>query len=1553
VSERRRDDRARRTSTAAETKSSDGDVLELFGPATSAWFRSSFDAPTRAQALAWPSIAAGRSTLLLAPTGSGKTLSAFLAAIDRLSRTPATGKVRVLYVSPIKALAVDVERNLRAPIAGIVAAAARASISVRAPTVAVRTGDTPAKERTAMRKHPPDVLITTPESLYLLLTSGARAMLTDVETVIVDEIHALVPTKRGAHLFASLERLAARRSAGSPPLVRIGLSATQRPLDEVARLLGGLEGGAARPIEIVDATSKKAFDVRIEVPVDDMAALADGDAISGGNASTGPAPRSIWPSIHPRLLELIRAHRTTLIFANSRRLAERLAGALNDLAAEQDADRRGLEVPVPVEIARAHHGSIAREQRLLIEDALKRGTLPCIVATSSLELGIDMGAIELVVQIESAPSVASALQRIGRAGHQVGAISRGVVFPKHRGDLLPVAAVAEAMAEGEVEETFYPRNPLDVLCQQVVAEIAATDGPVSVDALYDLMRQAAPFAELPRESFEGVLDMMSGRYPAADLADLTPRLVWDRALGMVRARPGTLRVAIQNGGTIADRGLYGVFLAGADEGADKKKSRRVGELDEEMVFESRVGEVFMLGATSWRIEEITRDRVLVSPAPGEPGKMPFWRADGPGRPAALGFRIGALTRKLAAMPRAAAEAHARTELGFDARGAKNLLDWLGEQQATAALPTDETIVVERFVDEVGDYRVCVLSPLGARVHAPWATAVAAKLKGELEARGGGEVDALHGNDGMIFRLPASSRPPEASWFVPSSEEIEGLVLQTVSQTSVFAARFREAAGRALLLPRKSPERRTPLWALRKRAQDLLSVASQHPSFPMIMEAYRECLREVYDLPALIDVLRRIEHRRMRVTVVDSREPSPFASSLLFSYVGNFLYEGDVPLAERRALALGVDPSQLRALLGEAELRELLDPEAIDEHESMLQRLEPERRARHEDALTDLLRGLGDLDDEELARRADPPEKVADWCASLARERRIGQVVIGGARRWIAAEDAARYRDALGVVPPRGLPSVMLEPVEAPLDDLIRRWARTHGPFTADTLARRWALAPHRLEEALTRIARDGRVIPGEFLRGGRGREWCDAEVLAVLRRKSLARARAQVEPVGPDAFTRFLLDWQGVVRPSARARRGHLDALLGAIERLAGAPIPASVLERDVLPSRVVGYSPSDLDALTAAGEVTWAGIEPIGVGDGRIALYLAEHEPLLARPIVPFEGSLAAAIRAALERRGAMFFSEIARAVGGFPNDVVETLWGMVWSGELTNDTLAPLRARVRPSAPERRRDRLRPGRVAQRIAAPPGTEGRWSLRRARMEAATGSPPSETERRVALTRVLLDRYGVLCREAAAAESIEQGFSSVYDVLRRMEESGRVRRGYFVAGLGAAQFALPGADDRLRDHRTVAAAPADAPELRALIERTRVLAATDPAQPYGAIIGWPSTSGADASAEGDGARPQRAAGARVILFDGALTGFLAKNETALRTFLPDAEPERSLAARALAEALGAAVDDGGLDTLLLSSIDGAAPGHSPFARALLAAGFTAGARGMLRKPRAS
>ena len=1511
--------------------------LTSFHPVVRRWFGSSFAAPTAAQTEGWRAIAAGEWTLVSAPTGSGKTLAAFLWAIDRLMFSPPPpreARCRVVYLSPLKALAVDVERNLRSPLVGIARAAEEQGAEFRVPTIAIRTGDTPAADREKFRRDPADILITTPESLFLMLTSRARETLRRVETVIVDEIHALVPGKRGAHMALSLERLDAL--CETPPQ-RIGLSATQRPLEEVARFLGGVagHGGSAkvaarsvrrspgkkkpgagsgkkpgsgersgeevlhdqfesgskaryRPVTMVETGERKKLFLTVEVPVEEMASLAEPVEISSGPAAKGPQRPSIWPAIHPRLLELIRAHRSTLLFVNSRRLAERLAAALNELAGET--------------VVYAHHGSLARPQRVEIEDKLKSGALPALVATSSLELGIDMGAIDLVIQIEAPPSVASGMQRIGRASHHVGEASKGVLIPKHRADLLACAALVPAMLAGEIEPIAYPRNPLDVLAQQIVA--MASMEAWATDELFAMVRRAAPFASLSRAIFDGVLDMLSGRYPSDEFAELRPRITWDRIENRITARGGAQKIAIANAGTIPDRGLYGVFLAGAD------KPVRVGELDEEMVFESAPGEVFVLGASSWRIEEITHDRVLVSPAPGEPGKMPFWKGDAAGRSVGFGVRIGALTRELRERRKPEALKLLTKDSKLDRLAAENLVQFVADQvEATEAVPDDRTILIERVRDELGDWRVCVLSPLGGKVLAPWAMAVLAKVRDERAI----DVEAMWSDDGFVIRFPDTAEPPEIDLLLPKASEVEHLVIRQLASTSLFAARFREAATRALLLPRRRPGQRAPLWQQRKRAYDLLQVASRFGSFPIVLETYRECLRDVFDVPGLVELMRGIERRTQRVVTADTDRPSPFASSVLFRYVANYLYDGDAPLAERRAQALTIDRDQLRELLGDEDLRQLLDPGAVEETELQLQHLLPRYLAKTPDAIHDLLLRLGDLTIEEIAARSAfaPAAAVGD----LVRERRIVELTVGGERRYAAAEEAARYRDALGTPLPLGLPDALLVSREDPMRVLISRFARSHGPFTAADFARRYGLGSAVAQAELARAAADGRLLEGAFRPGGTQHEWCHPEVLEIIRRKSLAKLRREVEPVGAPALGRLLLSWHGVGKP-----REGLNALLDAVEALQGFPLPASVVESEILPARVRGYRPSHLDTLLAAGEISWAGLEPLGGRDGRIALYLTDRASLLHRASDPeLDDPRAEAILEFLAKNGASFFASIHDATGGgFPGDTVDAIWDLVWRGLVTNDSFHALRGFLRRGSSQRGR---KGGAFRSRRSAPAAAEGRWTL----VPRETGSA---TERAHALAQQLLARYGVVSRESVANEPIAGGFSAVYPLFRKLEEAGKVRRGYFVAGLTAMQFAVPAAVDLLRSLRETPQEPASV-----------LLSSADPANPWGSTFRWPAAAG-----EGGGA--SRTAGTMVALVDGALVAHLSRGARQIVTFLPADDPERSRAGRQLARLLAREVQEGRRRAILIETIDGApATGHS-LAAHLTASGFVVTATGM-------
>ena len=1490
-------------------------VLELFSPAVREWFATSFPEPTAPQVQGWPAITGGAHTLICAPTGSGKTLAAFLAGLDRLITTeppPRKQRTRVLYISPLRALAFDVEKNLRSPLAGIALASERLGTGFNEPVVAMRTGDTPARERQQLARTPPDLLITTPESLYLMLTSAVRETLVNVDTVIIDEIHALAPTKRGAHLMLSLERL--EEITARPPQ-RIGLSATQRPLEEVARFLGGQRDGQPRPVTIVDTGVRKPLDLSVVVPVEDMGDLGTvtNELVSGpATAALAPRRASIWPSVYPRILDQVLAHRSTIIFCNARRQAERLAAHLNELAAERGIGSDPAGEGPAEDLVKAHHGSLAREQRVVIEDQLKRGRLRALVATSSLELGIDMGAVDLVIQVESPGAVSRGLQRIGRAGHSVGEPSAGTIYPKHRHDLLETAVVARRMLDGAIESTRYLRNPLDVLAQQIVAHVAVC-GETSVESLAALVRRTSSFSDLSDDVFHAVLDLLSGRYPSEEFNELRPRIVWDRIAGTVRARDGAQRLAVTNGGTIPDRGLFGVFLP---------DGTRVGELDEEMVYETRPGETFLLGASTWRIEDITFDRVVVTPAPGEPGRMPFWHGDRIGRPVELGRAFGAFVRQIRSMEHGEAVARLVEAHRLDDLAAANVVSYIDEQvQATGVVPDDVTIVVERFRDEIGDWRVCIHSPFGTPVHAPWALCIQQRL----QERHGLPVETMWSDDGIVVRLPESAEAFDPSDVLMDPDEVRDIVTTTLPGTSLFAARFRECAARSLLLPRRRPDQRTPLWQQRQRAADLLAVASKYPSFPVLLETTRECMQDVFDVPALCEVLGSLRSRTIRLVHVDTPKASPFAQSLLFNWIAAYMYEGDAPLAERRAAALSLDRDMLNSLLGSEELRELLDPGVLADLEIDLQCLTDARLARSADEVHDVLRRLGDLTREEVAART-----VGDAVAfldELLAQRRVVTLLVGGREKVAAAEDAALYRDALGCALPLGLPAAFTTPVPAPLVHLVARFARTHGPFTVHEVVGRFGITHERAVVALEHLLSDGRIVLGEFRPGGSEREWCDVDVLRMLRRRSLAALRREVEPVEQAALARFLGNWHRVASPV----RG-MEGLLSAIGTLQGASLVASTLETDVLPLRVRGYRISDLDELCASGEVVWTGAGSLGSHDGRIRLFFADQIALQARAYEsaePPSGAIHDALRGALATRGAMFFSQLRSASpGATDTEVLTALWDLVWAGEVTNDTVAPLRALLAGSKSQARHmprsvarpARPRPGRLTR--IGPPAAAGRWSL-----VAPLLSPvhaPTEVAHAQALQ--MLERHGVVTREAVLGESTVGGFAAVYSVLKTMEERGQVRRGYFVDGLGAAQFALPGAVDRLRDSREV-----HDPDLHPeSVPAPLVLASTDPAQPYGSTIAWPDTSG----------RPMRNAGSVVVLAQGVPLVWLDVRAHHLVMFTA------GLSDPSWGDALASLVKDGRRRGLEVRKIDGDAPrADSAPVEVLRRSGFSEGYRG--------
>ncbi|MDO5696494.1 MAG: ATP-dependent helicase [Dermatophilus congolensis] len=1614
-------------------------VLSGFGQATRTWFAEAFDSPTAAQREAWQAIRRGDDTLVVAPTGSGKTLAAFLTAIDRLMHADAASGepeeyVRVLYVSPLKALAADVDRNLRRPLRGIAAVAQREAASReqmnRQVTVGVRTGDTPPDQRRALAAHPPDILITTPESLFLMLTSAARESLARVEMVIIDEIHSLAGTKRGAHLAVSLERL---DSALPRRAQRIGLSATVRPLDEVGRYLTG-----GRPVAVVQPPAAKTWDLRVVVPVEDMGALGQVTDNLSGTAAGAEKRTSIWPHVEERLADLIAEHRSTLVFANSRRLAERLTTRLNEIwddrrddhARHEPGDPSGGQPDEPSDgpsgaerhrtaalmgattetsrarphpdapvLARAHHGSVSREQRSEIEEALKAGLLPVVVATSSLELGIDMGDIDLVAQVEAPPSVASGLQRVGRAGHQVGATSRGVFFPKYRGDLVQTAVVAERMRVGLIEAVSVPANPLDVLAQQVVAMCAMDEW--QVDDLLALMRRTASFATLSRSVLESVLDMLAGRYPSDEFAELRPRIVWDRATDVLSGRPGAQRLAVTSGGTIPDRGLFGVFLDGDGPG------RRVGELDEEMVYESRVGDVFTLGTSSWRIQEITHDQVRVVPAPGEPGRLPFWKGDTVGRAAELGAAVGGFVREVAGLTAESARARL-TEAGLDDWASDNLRAYLTEQaEATGVVPSDTTIVVERFRDELGDWRIVLHSPYGSRVHAPWALAIGSRLR----ERFGFDVQAMHGDDGIVLRLPDVELPDDATdgafmaeladLVTLDPDDVTELVTSTVGGSALFASRFRECAGRALLLPRRRPDKRAALWQQRQRSAQLLQVASRYPEFPIVLEAVRECLQDVFDVPALTALMRDIAARRVRIVTVDTTSPSPFARSLLFGYVAQFLYEGDSPLAERRAAALALDPSLLAELLGtQASLRELLELDVVQRTEVELQHLVPDRFVRHAEDAVDLIRRIGPLTTDEVRDRTreDGRAAVESWLSGLVERRRIMPVSIAGESRWAVVEDAARLLDGLGVALPTWVPEQFTQHVADPLGDLVARYARSHGPFTAAEVARRLGIGEAVARDALRRLVAAGRVAEGDIHPAGSslacrgvGPDFCDAQVLRLLRRRSLAALRSQVEPVTPHDLARFLPVWQGITDDQARPRpafRG-VDGLMRAIEQLDGVRLPASALEALVLPARVAGYAPAMLDELLASGAVVWQGRGASASDDGWVSLHPAETAPLtLAQPVEnepvtdtapggfeQSQPSLTDHVIEVLSGGGGFFVHQLLQAVrAARPGDEItptaleEALWEAVWAGRVTNDTFAPLRAvlsrghaahrsRRTPSARTARPRRLGrlgglsgPGSPGRTNSAMQGgsarTAGRWSL----LPQAEVDP---TSRAVATAEVLLDRYGVLTRGPVAAEEVTGGFAAMYRVLAAAEESGAVRRGYLVEQLGASQFATAGAIDRLRavarGQDSLGASPGSATTTP---PPALVLAATDPANPYGAALDWPDSATSQITGVARGHRPARKAGALVVSVDGRLVAYLERGGRSVLTFPSTGDGDGGDASgsdragsdsslTAAAESLAQLVRHGALDTLTVTSIDGdpALGSDHALAHALEQAGF--------------
>ena len=1455
-----------------------GSILDRFHPQVAGWFQDVFAAPTAVQEQAWRAISDDENALVVAPTGSGKTLAAFLWALNSLversgqqalpidgANTSTHGGVRVLYISPLKALGVDVENNLRAPLAGIARVAQRLGRDMPDISVGVRSGDTPQAERNRQVRKPPDILITTPESLYLMLTSKAAGILKTVDTVIVDEIHALAGTKRGVHLALSLERL--RRLAGD--FQRIGLSATVRPIEAVANFLGP-------KTTIINPPGEKRWELDVRVPVDDMSDLpvpedasTIGDAVFDDaldNDLDAPPPgatNSIWPHIERAIYDEVMAHRSTIVFVNSRRTAERLTSQLNELwAKEHDPEALSPQTRRPpaqlvksvdtaghaaTVIARAHHGSVSKDERALTETMLKEGTLRAVVSTSSLELGIDMGAVDLVIQVESPPSVASGLQRVGRAGHTVGAVSEGTFYPKHRADLVQTAVTVPRMRQGLIEELHTPRSPLDVLAQQTVAAVAVED--LDVDEWYDTVRRAWPYRDLAREVFDSVIDLVIGVYPSTDFAELRPRAILEGTV--LKARPGAQRVAVTNAGTIPDRGMFGVFLLA---GADDKAPRRVGELDEEMVYESRVGDVFTLGASSWRIENITRDQVQVSPAPGHTGRLPFWTGDGLGRPYELGKAVGAFRR----------EAKSSLDESLDERARTNLLQYLDEQEeATGILPDEKTLVLERFTDELGDWRVVLHTPFGKGVNAAWALATGWRVAQET----GMDAQAVAGDDGIVLRLPQGEGEPDGAIFQFDADEIADIVTEQVGNSALFASRFRECAARALLLPRRNPGKRAPLWQQRQRAEQLLDVARNYPSFPIILETVRECLQDVYDLPALQEVMRDINTRRVRIAEVTTDQPSPFASSLLFNYTGAFMYEGDTPLAEKRAAALSLDPSLLAKLLGTVELRELLDADIIAEVDASLRRV---GRAETSEQFADTLRIVGPVPIDDLPTYTSVP--LASLEQSLGA--RMMRVRIGGREHVAQVLDAPLLRDGLGVPVPPGVPA-QVQTIPDALAQLVGRWVRTRGPFVLRDLADAFGLAVGAAHAALMPLVDKDKVIEGRYRQGVEEQEYVAAEVLRIIRSRSLAAARTQTRPVSQSAYGRFLPSWSNVAPVGVTPALRGADGVYSVIEQLAGVRLPASAWESHIFPSRVGDYSPVMLDELTANGEVAIVGAGKAGARDPWIMLlpadYAAQLMPQVEEPLLSLTQSQ---VMEKVRRGGGFLFGDLLEP-STTTEELREAMWDLVEAGFLAPDSFAPIRARLaggRTAHRARRRpqrSRVRSGRTSFASTVPPDMVGRWSL--------TPTPDSDpTRRSVALGESLLDRYGVVTRGSVVAEDILGGFALAYKTLSGFEESGKAMRGYLVEGLGASQFSTPATIDRLRGHQDtddVVGWPSGARD-----PQVHVLAATDPANPYGAALPWPAQG------------PTRAAGAMVVLVDGLLAAHITRGGrtmTAFFDFFPD------------------------------------------------------------------
>lgn len=1506
-------------------------ALALFHPAVQGWFQARFGRPTAVQQAAWHSIGQGHDSLVVSPTGSGKTLAAFLLVIDRLFRerekeSQPEHPTRALYISPLKALAVDVQKNLRLPLEEVQELRRKRGDAPVELRVGIRSGDTPSNERARLLRRPPDILISTPESLYLLLTSKARETLRGVDTLIVDEIHALAGSKRGAHLALSLERLDALLTR---PAQRIGLSATVAPVERMARFLGG-----AKPVAIVNPVADRRLNVEIVVPVADMSHLpAVGEPQPG--ASRGA---SIWPHIENNVLDRILACRSTLVFANSRALAEKLTAHLNQLFAERLATENTPPDSLPLEpplIARAHHGSVSKEQRAIIENALKAGELRCVVATSSLELGIDMGAVEQVIQIAPPPSVAAGLQRFGRANHQVGGVPGGAIYPRTRRELIDAIVINERMLAGRVEPLQPPSNPLDVLAQQTVA--AAAMEPLAVDDWYALVTRSDPFRQLPRSAFDATLEMLAGNYSSTDFSAFRPLLIWDRAENSLTPRPGSHQLAVMSGGTIPDRGLFSVVLA---EGEESQGARRVGELDEEMVYESRANDVITLGAASWRIQKITHDQVIVVPASPHSARLPFWRGDGEGRPADLGAAIGAFLGELERIGPGTPSALRRRlqDAGLNPYALDNLTRLVEEQrQATGFVPNDRQLLLESCRDEGGDWRVMLHSPFGKRVHGPWALALAARIRQQL----GEDPDMLTGDDGIVLRFPQDSHLlPGASLFVFQPEELERTVSEEVGHSALFAARFRECAGRALYLPRMRPGKRSPLWQQRLRAAELLESARHQRDFPLLIETARECLQDVYDLPALRDLMSAIQAGQVEIREVTTQTPSPFASHLLFGYVGQFVYQGDLPLAERLSSVLSLDSDLLRELLGPADLSQVLHPQVMEQLEAELQHLSLQRRVRPGEALVDLLRSLGPLTVAEIqARLTDQDAPSAEQVLrQLKHSRRLLLLHWASQEYWAAIEDAALLRDALHLPLPEGISPAYLRPVAQPLLELIKRFARTHSAFSGEQLAQRFVLPMVEINMVLTALADQGLLIA--YQADGRA-QWIWHEVFRQLRARSLRIARDATRAVPQRAFVRLLLEHQGVLGTRPGRDLQGVEGVLQVVELLAGLPLPASLWESRIFPARVRDFQPSLLDELFAGNQVLWAGHGRLGDNDGLVSLHLAEQAgetwPSHDGPAAQLS-SLQQALLNLLADGGAYRVEQLASRLqqqdqsdqGMTREPLAAALWDLAWRGLICCDRWAPLRAlqQRQPAAKHPTpRPRRRLGRAPRHWQAAPGpvntqdasTLGRWSL----PAAASVSP---TARLLALADNLCQRYGLICRAIAQAEQVPGGLPTLQPLLRHLEEIGQLLRGRFVEGLGAAQFAQSTDIDRLRQ-----LAGSNPPASYSV-----ALSAKDPANPFGSLLPWPAHAGL---------RPTRREGALVVIDDGQLVAYLSPGGHQLWLYIAPEAEDSAARYQACAKAIATVLRRDKPRHFLIQEIDGQPVWQSAFKEALSAAGFTREPRG--------